>query len=101
MKRLFYMAVSYFHFKCKDTWYVQKEGLAMGASLTAILPILWLKDYEKVLAMDIPQKIDILKDMNGKFPKCNRKMTFRTKAVECQVFLNWYHKNCDGISEED
>ena len=27
-------------------------------------------------------------------------MTFRTKAVECEKGLNWYHKDCGGISHE-
>ena len=54
----------------------------MGTPLTVILANLWLKDLEKVLALDIPQKIDILEDMNGKCPKCDRRVTFRTKAVE-------------------
>ena len=33
MKRLLNMAVSQVHFKCNETWYAQKDGLAMGASL--------------------------------------------------------------------
>ena len=75
-KRLLYMVVS------NDTWYAQKDGLSMGASLAVILANLCLKDYVKNLAMDIPQNIDILEYMNGKCPKCNRRVTFRTKAVE-------------------
>ena len=82
MKRLLYMAVIIVHFKCNDTWYVQKDGLAMGASLPIILAKRWLKVYESVLAMDIPQKIYNLEDMNGKRPNT------RTKAVECENCLN-------------
>ena len=37
MKRLLNMAVSQVHFKCNETWYNQKDGLAMGASLAVIL----------------------------------------------------------------
>ena len=51
------MAVSNVHFKCNDTWYVQKEGLAMGASLAVILANLWLKYYEKVLTRNFPEKM--------------------------------------------
>ena len=101
MKRLFYMSVSNVHFKCNDTWCVQKDGLAMGASRAVILANLWLKNYEKILAMDIPPKIVILEDMNGKCSKCNRRLTFRIKAVECEDCLNRYHKGCGGFSEED
>ena len=37
IKRLFYMVFSSVHFKCNKTWYVQKDGLATGASLAVIL----------------------------------------------------------------
>ena len=75
------MAETNVHFKFNDTWYVQKDGLDMGSSLAVILANVWLKDDEKVLAMDIPEKIDVLEDMNGKYPKCKRRVTFRTKAM--------------------
>ena len=39
------MAVSQVHLKCNETWYVQKDGLAMGASVAVILANLWLKQY--------------------------------------------------------
>ena len=42
MKRLLNMAISRVHFKCNETWYVEKEGLAIGASLVVILANLWL-----------------------------------------------------------
>ena len=69
-KRFLYMAVSNVHFKCNKKSYGQKDGLAIGASLAVMLANLWLKDYEKFLDMDIPQKIDILEDMIAKCPKC-------------------------------
>ena len=73
----------------------------MGASRAVILANLWLKNYEKVLAMDIPRKIVILEDMNEKCSKSNRRLTFRIKAVEFEDCLNRYHKGCGGFSEED
>ena len=33
MKRRLNMAVSQCHFKCNETWYIQKNGLAVGATL--------------------------------------------------------------------
>ena len=45
MKRMLNMAVSQVHFKCNETWHVQKDGLAMGASLAVYLANLWLKQY--------------------------------------------------------
>ena len=47
--------------------------------------------------MDIPQKIDNPEDVNRKRTKCNRRVTLRTKAVECDGCLNRCHKECDGF----
>ena len=49
------MTVSQVHFKCNGTWYVQKDGLATGASLAVSLANLWLKQYETALSRDIPE----------------------------------------------
>ena len=43
VKRLMHMAGSQDHFKCNETWYAQKDDLAMGTSLAVLLAILWLK----------------------------------------------------------
>ena len=37
MEMLLNMAVSKFYFKCNDSWYVQVDGLAKGASLAVVL----------------------------------------------------------------
>ena len=60
-------AVSKVYFKCNDSWYVQVDGLAMGASLAVILAISWLKEYEFALRQEIPVETEIcqIKDKNG------------------------------------
>ena len=37
MKRLLVLDVANVHIKCNRSWYCQKDGLAMNASLTVIL----------------------------------------------------------------
>ena len=74
------MAVSKVQFKCNDSCYLRKVGLALDAYLAVVLAILWLKDYEKVLSKDIPLEDDILAEMNEKCPICIRRVTFRTKT---------------------
>ena len=61
------MAVSKVYFKCNDSWYVQIDGLAMGASLAVILAVSWLKEYEFALRQEIPVETEIhqIKDKNG------------------------------------
>ena len=101
MKRLLKMAVSQVHFKCNETWYVQKDGLAMGASLAVILANLWLKQYETALSRDIPEMFLPEKDLHGICPECNKKVTYRSKGVECECCLNWYHVKCGDISDDE
>ena len=101
MKRLLNMAVSQVHFKCNETWYVQKDGFAMGASLSVILANLWLKQYETALSRDIPEMFLPEKDLNGIYPECNKKVTYRSKGVECECCFNWYHVKWGDISDDE
>ena len=65
------MAVIQVLFKCIEKWYVQKDGLAMVASL--ILANLWLKQYETALSRDIPEKFLPENDLNGICPEYKKK----------------------------
>ena len=65
MKRLLHMAGSHVKFKCNETWYVQKDGLAMGASLDVILENLWLMQYETELSRDYSEVFMPEKNLNG------------------------------------
>ena len=101
LKRLFNMAVSQVHFKSKETWYDQKDGLAMGASLAVILANLWQKQHETAQSRAIPETFLPEKDLNGICPECNKKVTYRSKGVECECCLNWYHVKCCDISDDE
>ena len=87
MKRLLNMAVSKVYFKCNDSWYVQVDGLAMGASLAQILANLWLKEYEFALRQQIPVVTGVqqINDKNGLCPCCSRKVTYRSKGLNARV----------------
>ena len=101
MKKLLNMAMSKVHFKCNGLWYVQKDGLAMDASLAVILAKFWLKEYEPVLKKEVP-KMTVLIDGNKEVcPGCQKKVTYWTKGVECEACLNWYHLGCGNISEAE
>ena len=41
------------------------------------------------------------KDLNGICPECNKKVTYRSKGVECECCLNWYHVKCGDISDDE
>ena len=79
MKKLLNLAVSNVHFKCNGLWYVQKDGLAMGASLAVILGNVWLGEYEPALKKEVP-KLTVLNQGNKEVcPRCQKKVTYRTK----------------------
>ena len=64
------MGVGKLHFKCNNLWYIQKDGLAMQASLAVILANLWLKKYEPVLKRVVLQISNPIKDQNDVCPQC-------------------------------
>ena len=63
MKKLLNLAMRKVHFKCNGLWIVQKDGLAMGASLAVKLVNLWLKEYEPALKKEVT-KLTVLKEDN-------------------------------------
>ena len=89
MKILLNLAVSKVNFKCNGLWYVQKDGLAMGASLAVILANLWLKEYEPALKTEVPKLTLLSEGSKEVCPRCQKKLTYRTKEVECEACLNW------------
>ena len=45
-------------------------------------------------------KLTVLHEGNKEVcPGCQKKAKYRTKGVECEVCLNWYHLECGNISE--
>ena len=101
IKNLLKLAVTNVHFKCNGIWYVQSDGLAMGASLAVILANVWLKSFEAS-----PQKPELSKnfsrsDQNGKCKDCIRRLTFRGRGVECESCKLWFHARCQKISNEE
>ena len=81
------MVVSKVYFMCNDSWYVQVDGLAMGASLAVILANLWLKEYEFALRQEIPVGTEVqqIDDKNGLCPCCSRKVTYRSRGLNARV----------------
>ena len=102
MKKLLNMAVGKVYFKCNDLRYVQVDCQVMRASLAVILANLWLKEYEFALTHKIPVGTEIqpMNDKNGLCPCCRRKITYRSKEVECEGCQTWYHLNCGKISDD-
>ena len=76
------------HFMCKQTGCVQKDGFALGASLTITLANLWQKWYEVVLTRSIAQCCLPEKDLYGKYSEGKKTVTYGSKSVDCESRLN-------------
>ena len=42
-----------------------------------------------------------VKNLNKICPECNKKVTYRSKGVESECCLNWYHVKCGDISDDE
>ena len=101
MKSLLKLAVTNVLFKCNGIWYVQSDGLAMGASLAVILANVWKKSFEASLQKPELSEKTSISDQNGKGKDCNRRVTFLGRGVECESCKNWFHARCQKISNEE
>ena len=72
-----------------------------GASIAVILANFWLKQYKTALSRDIPEMFLPEKDLNGICPECKKKVTSRSKGLECECCLNWYHVKCADLSDDE
>ena len=62
---------------------------------------MWLKEYEPALKKEVP-KLTVLSEGNKEVcPRCQKKVTYRTKGVECEAGLNGYHLGCGNILESE
>ena len=101
VKKLLNLAVITVHFKWYGLWYVQKDFLAMGASLAVVLANLWLRGYEPALMKEVLKLTSLNEDNKEVCPGCQKKVTYRTKGVECESCMNWYHLGGGDTSEFD
>ena len=46
--------------------------------------------------MFLPEKI-----LKGNCPECNKKVTYNSKELECECFLNWNHVIWGSISDDE
>ena len=82
MKRLLDLAVTNVHFKCNESCYCQKDGLAMDASLAVILANYWMKSLEPQLKLLTPKC-----KTKSQFSTCRNwehRVTARFRGVECE-----------------
>ena len=99
MKRLLELAVTNVHFKCNESWYCQKDGLAMGASLLVIFAKLWIKSWEPQLKLPTPKCKTNTQSSTCR--NCERRLTARSRGVDCKVCNRWFHAKSQQISNTE
>ena len=91
MKPLFKMAATNVHFKCNESWYCQKDGLAMGASLAVILANLWMKSREPQLNLQTP-KCKTYKQFST-CRNCKHRVTARSRVLSVKFAIDGSTQN--------
>ena len=60
-----------------------------------------VEEYEPALKKEV-LKLTVLSEGNKEVcPRCQKKVTYWTKGVECKICSNWYHLGCGNISESE
>ena len=104
-KRLMELAVTNVWFLCDSEWYIQKDGVAMGASLAVILANIWMKKFEPSIATEhptrpVPVTSESTAPNEAPYPcgKCKENVTRRGYSIKCNTCLMWYHRKCTDLS---
>ena len=92
-KKLLQLTVKNVSFWANNQWYLQKDGVAMGAALAVILANIWLKQFEYTLSRDSP-----LLENATECGICKSEVTWERNAICCDICNRWYHRQCVGIS---
>ena len=103
-RKLMELAVTNVWFLCDSEWYIQKDGVAMGASLAVILANLWMKKFEPKIATEHPTPAPVILETvtpnEVPYPcgKCKENVTRRGYSIKCNTCLTWYHRKCTDLS---
>ena len=102
-KQLMQLAVTDVNFMCGDKWYVQKDGVAMGAAMAVSLVNVWMKPFEDDIASDEPHSINTEQARSATndktmCPVCAKKVTWKIYSIRCKKCKFWFHRKFSEIS---
>ena len=97
LRRLMEMAVTEVWFMAGTEWYIQRDGVAMGAAMAVILANLWLKQFEDQIFSASNENTQSLETCR----KCRKKVTRQGYSVQCAKCKVWSHRKCTPFSVED
>ena len=96
LRRLMEMAVTDVWFMAGTQWYIQRDGVAMGAAMAVILANLWLKHFEEKIS-----RRKTLKHKPQLCTKCNKKDTRQGYSIQCASCRICFHRKCTPFSVEE
>ena len=74
-----------------EDWYIQRDGVAMGAAMSVILANVWMKTFEPALSSEMPEPPKKPDNCCG---KCGVKVTFRGYSIRCKVCCKSFYRKC-------
>ena len=106
VKTLMDIAVTEVWFMSGTDWYIQKDGVAMGASMAVVLANLWLKKFEENIALEASDTHDTPTTVvvqNAPYPcgKCGKNVSRRGYSFACIDCLKWFHRICTSVTIEE
>ena len=101
-KKLMELAVTNVWFMSGSDWYIQGDGVAMGASLAVILANVWLKNYEAQIAVENPApqppSLPRQKNLGYRCGGCEKMVARNSYANQCSTCRSWFHRKCAGLT---
>ena len=97
-KKLMELAVTNVWFMSGSDCYIQRDGVAMGASLAVILANVWLKNYEAQIAVENPApqppSLPRQKNLGYRCGGCEKMVAKNSYAIQCSTCRSWFHRKC-------
>ena len=101
-KKLMEIAVTNVWFTSGSDWYIQRDGVAMGASLAVILANVWLKNYEAQIAVENPApqppSLPRQKNLGYRCGGCEKMVAKNSYAIQCSTCRSWFQRKCAGLT---
>ena len=88
---------------CGNKWYVQKDGVAMGAAVAVILANVWMKRFENDITSHEPHSIKTEQERSATddktmCPVCVKKIDWKWYSIRCKKCKFWFHCKFSDIS---
>ena len=96
------LAVTNVWFMSGSDWYIQRDGVAMGASLAVILANIWLKKFEAKIAVETPApqppSLPRQNKLEFRCGGCKKLLAKNSYAIQCSTCRSWFHRKCAGLT---